>query len=94
MELRLKEKIMANIDMFAISDFCPNGGWPKFDNLSIKIYKEEQLPDGILFDVELFYDCEFAGCCFIPGGENYTRLRKNIKVSDTMFEVLNEEINN
>ena len=80
--------------MFAISDFCPNGGWPKFDNLSIKIYIEEQLLDGMLFDIELLYDCEFAGCCFIPGGEKYKRLRKNIKVSDTLFEVLKVEINN
>jgi len=80
---------MANIDMFAISDFCPNGGWPKFDNLTIVVFKEKQLESSIIYDVELQYDCEFAGCCFIPGGENYTRLRKKIEIKETSFEVLN-----
>lgn len=79
---------MANIDMFAISDFCPNGGWPKFDNLSITIYSEVPTGDSIIYDVDLMYDCEFAGCCFIPGGDNFTRLRKKIKVSKSFFEVL------
>ena len=88
-DLDLKEKIMANIDMFAISDFCPNGGWPKFDNLSVKIYKSEILSGAVLYDLELLYDCQVAGCCFIPGGDNYTRLRKKIKISDTKFSVLN-----
>lgn len=86
--MSLKEKIMANIDMFAISDFCPNGGWPKFDNLSIIVFKEEKLVDSIIYDVELQYDCEVAGCCFIPGADNFTRLRKKIEIKETSFEVL------
>jgi len=86
--MNLKEKIMANIEMFAISDFCPSGGWPKFDNLSVAVYQEEKLADAIIYDIELMYDCEFAGCCFIPGGENFTRLRKKVKISKTSFEVL------
>ena len=35
------------------------------------------------------YDCEKAGCCFIPGGDNHTRLHKRIKLSDALLEVLN-----
>lgn len=79
---------MANIDMFAISDFCPNGGWPKFDNLSITVYNEIKDDESVIYDIELLYDCEFAGCCFIPGGENFTRLRKKIKISESSFEVM------
>jgi hypothetical protein len=86
--LNLKEKIMANIELFAISDFCPNGGWPKFDNLSIIVYNEDTQVDSVIYDVELMYVCEFAGCCFIPGGENFTRLRKKIEIKKTSFIVL------
>jgi hypothetical protein len=87
--LDLKEKIMANIKRFAISDFCPNGGWPKFDNLSVTVYAEEKRSESVIYDVELMYACEFSGCCFIPGGENFTRLRKKIEINETSFEVLN-----
>jgi hypothetical protein len=80
---------MANIDMFAISDFCPDGGWPKFDNLSITVYSEEKIGESVIYDLELRYDCEFAGCCFIPGGENFSHLRKKVKINKTSFEVLN-----
>lgn len=84
----LKERIHSNIDKFKISDFCPNGGWPKFDNLELVVYHEELVDEYTIYDVELLYDCEFAGCCFIPGGDNYTRLRKKIKISKTSFEVM------
>lgn len=79
---------MANIKVFAISDFCPNGGWPKFDNLSVKVFSETKEETYTIFDIELLYDCEVAGCCFIPGGDNFTRLRKKIKISETSFEVI------
>mgnify|MGYP000094303128 CR=1 FL=1 len=84
----LKERIHSNIDKFKISDFCPNGGWPKFDNLNVIVYGKEDVKDHIIYDVELLYDCEIAGCCFIPGADNYTRLRKKIKLSETSFEVM------
>lgn len=84
----LTKRIHSNIDKFKVSEFCPNGGWPKFDNLKIQVFHEEQLADAILYDVELQYECEFAGCCFIPGGDNYTLLRKKIKISETSFEVM------
>lgn len=80
---------MANIKLFAISDFCPNGGWPKFDNLAVRVYSEVNSTEGIVYDVELFYECEVAGCCFISGTDNFTRLRKKIKINETLFEVLN-----
>lgn len=84
----LKELICKHIHKFNISDFCPNGGWPKFDNLTITVYGEQTLDNYIIYDVELLYDCEFPGCCFIPGGDNISRLRKKIKISETSFEVM------
>ena len=84
----LKKRIHSNIKSFKISDFCPNGGWPKFDNLDVVIYNEEQIDTYIIYDVEILYECEFAGCCFIPGGDKYSRLRKKIKISETSFEVM------
>ncbi len=86
--MELKEKIMANIDMFAISDFCTEGGWPNFDNLEVFLFNEKDKKDPNIFDVEMVYECTFAGCCFIPGGDKYTRLRKKIKITETSFEVL------
>lgn len=84
----LKETILANIDKFPVSEFCTDGGWPNFDNLQVLVLKEEEVETGMVYDIELAYDCEFAGCCFIPGGENYTRLRKKVKVSKKSFQVL------
>lgn len=84
----LKKQVHSNIDKFKVSDFCPNGGWPKFDNLDLIIFSEELVDNHTIYDVELLYECEFAGCCFIPGGDNYTRLQKKIKISETSFEVM------
>lgn len=86
--IELKQRVLDNIDKFKVSDFCPDGGWPKFDNLELIVFSEEKQIDGILYSVELIYDCEKAGCCFIPGADNHTRLHKKIKVSETSFEIL------
>ena len=88
--LGLKQQILDNIDKFKVSDFCPDGGWPKFDNLELIVFNETQQGSSIIYNVELIYDCEKAGCCFIPGGDNHTRLQKKIKVSETSFEILME----
>ncbi len=87
--MTIKEIVIANIDSFVISDFCPNGGWPKFDNLSVTIFNTEKYDDSVVYDLELLYDCEFPGCCFIPGGQNFSRLRKKVKISESSLEVLN-----
>lgn len=85
----LKELVLAHIEKFKISEFCPDGGWPKFENLEVVVYKETPQDDAtIVLDVELLYDCEKAGCCFIPGGDNATRLRKKIKRSQNSLDVL------
>lgn len=80
---------MANIDLFAISDLCPDGGRPSFEKLSVIVYSELVNEESIIYDVDLLYDCEFPGCCFIPGGENISKLRKKIKISKSSFEVIN-----
>jgi hypothetical protein len=84
----LKQKVLDNIKAFKVSDFCGDGGWPKFDNLELIVYNEEKNANATIYDVELIYDCEKAGCCFIPGTDNHTRLRKKIKISETSFEIL------
>ncbi|MFC2109447.1 hypothetical protein ACFLRU_03575 [Bacteroidota bacterium] len=89
----LKQRVLENIKKFKVSDFCPDGGWPKFDNLELIVYSEIKEGDFTCFAVELIYDCEKAGCCFIPGADNHTRLQKKIKLSKTSFEVLNESDN-
>jgi hypothetical protein len=86
--IELKQRVLDNIDKFKVSDFCPDGGWPKFDNLELIVFSEEKQVDAIIYSVELIYDCEKAGCCFIPGADNHTRLLKKIKVSETSFEIL------
>lgn len=86
----LKQKVLDNIGKFKISDFCPDGGWPKFDNLELIVFDELIQDSSVIYNVELIYDCEKAGCCFIPGGDNHTRLQKKIKVSETSFEILME----
>jgi hypothetical protein len=49
-----------------------------------------QFVDGVTttYDVELLYVCEAAACCFIPGSDVHSRLRKKIKIGKTSFEVL------
>ncbi|WP_139958725.1 hypothetical protein [Flavicella sediminum] len=86
----LKQRILENIKAFKVSDFCPDGGWPKFDNLELIVYSQKEEAGFFIFNVELIYDCEKAGCCFIPGADNHTRLQKKIKLSETSFEVLSE----
>jgi hypothetical protein len=88
----LKEQVLANIEKFPVGEFCPDGGWPKFDNLEVLLYKETPQEDAsVILDIELVYDCEKAGCCFIPGGDNHTRLHKRIKLSEAFLEVLSEQ---
>lgn len=84
----LKEIILKNIKAFPVSEFCSDGGWPKFDNLHVIVFSEVKTEDAVVYDLELVYDCEKAGCCFIPGADNHTRLRKKIKISESSFEVL------
>jgi len=84
----LKEAVLKNIKAFQVSDFCPEGGWPKFDDLEVLVFG--QFVDGVTttYDVELLYACEAAACCFIPGSDVHSRLRKKIKIGKTSFEVL------
>lgn len=84
----LRDVVLNNIDKFRVSEFCGDGGWPNFDNLQIMVLHEEQNDNSTVYDLELVYDCEFAGCCFIPGGQNYSRLRKKVKVSKNSYIVL------
>ena len=88
LSLSIKEQIIANIKKFTVSEFCPNGGWPNFEDLTITVFSKEELKGAFLYDLELVFHCEYAGCCFIPGGNNLSRLRKKIKISESSFEVL------
>jgi hypothetical protein len=86
----LKEQVLLNIEKFPIGEFCPDGGWPKFDNLEVLVHKKTLQKDAsVVLDIELVYDCEKAGCCFIPGADNHTRLHKKIRLAESTLEVLN-----
>jgi hypothetical protein len=84
----LKAKILANIDAFAISEFCTDGGWPDFKNIDLLVFDKQIQGDFFFYDVELVYECTKPGGCFIPEANSHTRLRKKIKVSKNTFEVL------
>jgi hypothetical protein len=86
--MELKEKILANIDKFKIAEFCPNGGRPKFDNLEVLVFSEEKKEEATVFSIGLIYECEIAGCCFIPGGDNHAQIQTKVKITETSFEVL------
>lgn len=89
----LKQIVLDNIKTFKVSDFCTEGGWPKFDNLELIVYTVKKEKNFSIYNIELIYDCEKAGCCFIPGVDKHTRLQKKIKLSETSFEVLDESDN-
>ena len=84
----LKSKILANIEVFSISEFCMNGGWPDFKNLELLVFDKQTQGVFVYYDIELVYECIQPGGCFIPSSNNHTRLRKKIKVSENTFEVL------
>ncbi len=74
--------IKKDIENFDWVEFCPNGGWPIFDSLDLRIYSQEQRDDTVIVDADLLYGCKIPDGCF-PGHFNGDEVRKIIVLNES-----------
>ncbi len=80
--------INKNIKTFDVFEFCPNGGWPNFDELDVNITNIKKEDSGFLINLSILYYCENPGSCF-AGNKNAESLYKKIFIyNDLSMDVL------
>lgn len=84
----IKELVQQNIDLIKVSEFVAEGGWPNLDAIDVLIFKQQEDKGIETVVLDILYDVTKAGCCFIPGGENQMRLRKEITIENNQLNIV------
>lgn len=83
--------IQKDIGNFDWVEFCPNGGWPIFDSLDLRIYSQKQVDDTLMVDADLLYGCKIPDGCF-PGHINGDEVRKIIVIKESKLISIDTKI--
>ena len=78
----LLQLVKQNIHKISISEFVAQGGYPVFSDLDILVFSQKENNGITEILLDILYDLEFAGCCFIPGRNEKFTLSKTLVINN------------
>ncbi|MDO6737521.1 hypothetical protein [Wenyingzhuangia sp. 2_MG-2023] len=78
--------VQQNIHQIKISEFAGDGGWPNIDAVDVEIHKHVKIDSEEVVYLHILYTVDRAGCCFIPGREDYMRLAKKATLQNNQLK--------
>lgn len=77
----IQQIIKENIKSFNVFEFCPDGGWPNFDQLEVSVNSVIEKGQSQQANITLYYHCTMPASCFRGISQEVCMLNKEVLVS-------------